>query len=248
MHPENRCFQRDPVVARSVLSREYQCWHQHRGPKKDGIVKNLRFVLLLAVVALMGCTRSVTTTIRHPLQVGQLDANRIPLTYHATERQRGLPIGVLNDEAEILELTPERVCFDVSLAAIADDGVESWTDLRNFEIGLDAGSELHIVSPEIVDHQPTAQQYHGLNPQEQLTGYRQVCAEENRNDECVRWERQPVYETVYVPGIVTVHNGGGQICFGNVNYITPATEGIKLVLRRPALGLEFEWLFESILQ
>jgi len=211
----------------------------------------VRTLAVIALAAAAACTTRVTTSIRHPMQAGQLDPNRIPLTYGNVERRRGLPPGSLDDEAEITRLDTETMCFDVTMRAITEGNGQTWTDLRNYEVALDAGEDLRVIAPELQLRENVAQQFNGLNPVRRRTGTRRVCANYSRTRNgqrrCTRWRSEPVYQTVYVPGIVTVIAGGGQFCFANQGIVTPETDRVKLVLRRSGgRSLEWEWLFESI--
>lgn len=202
-----------------------------------------------ALVLSAGCSRTVVTTIRHPLQTGALDPNIIALTYESTERQRAIPYGALSDEAEITRLDTSAMCFEVTLRDIPEPGQGTyWTDLRNFEVGLDAGDDIRIVEPEITLREPVQRDYQGMNPQEVQTGTRRECTRRADNGDCRRWENRPVYETRYFPGIVPVIEGGGTICFGNGGLVTPETDHVRLVLRRPVFELGWEWEFESIVE
>lgn len=203
---------------------------------------------LSAMVLGTGCARVVSTTIRHPLQTGQLDQNRIAITHGGTERQRAIPRGSLDDEAQITRLDTEAMCFDVTLRDIPGEQGTIWTDLRNFEVGLDAGEDLRIIEPQITVREPVQRDYQGLNPQQVQVGTRRECTRRNEDGECRRWEQRPVYQTQYFPGIVPVVEGGGSICFNNGGLVTPSTSHIRLVLRRPVFRYGWEWEFESIIE
>jgi len=205
-------------------------------------------VSLLALAA-SGCfvDRTVATTIHNPLETGQIDQNVIPHQYARQERNYALPAGSLNDQASLTRLDAEAVCFDVQLRAITSENGQTWSDLRNWNPTLAlAPGEAVIEGPTIQMSQNTAQQFAGRVPQRTQTGTQRVCTNRNRQHQCSRWENRPVYQTLWVPGTVTVITGGGSICFPNGGQVTLATQAIDLRLTRTARSMNFEWDFESI--
>ena len=201
--------------------------------------------LVAAAGSSTACTRTVSTTIPHPMTAG-LTANEIPISYAGTERQRGLPPGTLADTGQITQLDATTMCFAVRLSDIDEGRGTTWTALENFTITLDtdtAQNELRVENPTLQNVQPVAQSFNGLNPQRQQTGVRRRCVDENDQGQCREWRQEPIYETVYVPGIVSVVTGGGSICFGNQGFVTPQTSRMELRLERPAYTVTFEWNF-----
>ncbi|MEM1414512.1 MAG: hypothetical protein AAGH15_06415 [Myxococcota bacterium] len=201
--------------------------------------------LVAAAGASTACTRTVSTTIPHPMTAG-LTVNEIPITYFSTERQRGLPQGTLSDTGQITQLDATTMCFAVRLSDIDSGQGTTWTALENFQISLDtdtAASELRVENPTLQNVQPVAQTYNGLNPIRVQTGERRRCVRENENGNCREWRREPIYETQYVPGPVNVVTGGGSICFGNQAFVTPETTRVELRLQRAGYTVTFEWNF-----
>lgn len=205
--------------------------------------------LTATTIFLLGClNRTVITTIRHPLQTGQVDPNTVPHTYANQENNYALPPGTLNDEASLVQMDSSAACFDVTLNFIDDGEGQSWTDLRNWEITLDANpGDIRIVQPTVELYEPSAQQFQGQAPQEVEVGRSEECVKRDRNDRCTRWENRPIYETQWLPAIITVVTGGGRICFGNGGHVTTNTTSVKLNLHRPGRTVAFEWEFEPIL-
>jgi len=165
--------------------------------------------LLLAVLALTvsGCVvdRTVATTIHNPLETGQIDDNTIPHQYANQERNYALPAGSLNDEATLTRLDAEAICMRVTLRAITGQNGETWSDLRHWNPALAlAPGDTTLDGPTIELVPDTAQQYQGRVPQRRQTGSRRVCTQTNSRHQCVRTEVRPVYQTVWVPGTVTV--------------------------------------------
>ena len=69
----------------------------------------------LAVAFLGACTRTVYTSIRHPLHVGQVDQNSIPLQAGGAEQERALPPGTLPDYAVLTQLPADQICIQPNL-------------------------------------------------------------------------------------------------------------------------------------
>lgn len=209
------------------------------------------FLLALSLtlaVASIGCvSRTVVTTIPHPMQTGQISQNRIAHEYRNNENNQALPAGTLSDSAEIVRMDAEAVCFDVLLTIVDDGDGQTWTDLRNWEITLDLPGDQRMVQPNIQLADPVAQQYDGRVRQQVQTGIRKNClAYDAHTAACVQWEEQPVYEWQWVPGVVTVVSGGGGVCFGNQGFVTTGTSELKLNLHRTGRTIAFEWEFASL--
>ena len=204
-------------------------------------------VLFFTLVACF-TNRTVTTTIRHPMQVGQIDQNRVPHSYPSKENQHGLPAGSLDDEASLVRMDAEAVCFDVKLRSM--DLGNGWEDLRNWEVTMTSGEDIRLAGPTVQQHQPQVQQFNGLIAQEVQTGtWIRECTSRNRDGSCNRWEQRPETQIDYVPGIVTVQTGGGMVCFGNQQgHINTSIAAIALSMTRNGQTRNFEWEFESIVQ
>jgi len=194
-----------------------------------------------------GCvSRTVVTTIPHPMQTGEIPANRISHQRVNDESHMALPPGTLDNSAEITRMDTEAVCFDTVLNWVDDGDGQTWTDLRNWEITLDLPNNARMVQPTVQLYEPSAQQYDGRVHQQVQTGVRDVCVGTDPKGACVAWEQRPVYQWQWVPGIVTVVTGGGGICFDNQGYVTPATSEITLNLHRTGRTVSFAWELSSI--
>ncbi len=210
---------------------------------------SLLALLLLLAATSAGCvSRTVVTTIPHPMQTGQITQNRIAHEHRNDENNQALPAGTLNDSAEIVRMDAEAVCFDVLFTYVDSGEGQTWTDLRNWEITLDLPGGQRMVQPNIQLAEAVAQQYDGRIRQQVQTGVQKNClAYDAQSGQCVQWEEQPVYQWRWVPGVVTVVSGGGGVCFGNQGFVTTATTELKLNLHRTGRTVAFEWEFASLI-
>lgn len=212
-------------------------------------------LVLLALVAAIGASgcfvdRTVTTTLPHPMQTGQIQQNRVNHEYARTENNHRIPAGSLTDEATLTRMDAEAICATVQLRAVTDDDGQTWSDLRNWEITLlSAPGETVLTTPTVEMLPDTAQQFAGRVPQRVQTGTETVCTDrDDESGDCNRSETRPVYQTRWVPGTVTVVSGGGNICFANPGVVSTQTQVVTLRLHRPIRNLNFEWQFQSIVQ
>jgi hypothetical protein len=206
--------------------------------------------LFVALVALGGFGAACNTTayvhIRHPLQVGVVDPNSVPFENTSAERQRGLPAGVLVDQASLVEMTPDRVCIQTNVWSLASQPQRG--DYRNYRVVLLSDvSGVENTQGEIVEQQRTQQAYQGHIAQRVQTGTRRVCAARNRQGVCTRFRQQAVYQTVYRPHIWTVVQNPASVCFVNGGFITPATTRVALEFRPNggAGSFTFEWQLDN---
>ncbi len=182
---------------------------------------NVRAQTLTALVAfaiLGGCTSTHYVSIRHPLQVGQVDPNSVPFNARREERPRSLPQGVLTDEASLTEVTPERICVHTNLWQLdqVDPGRGQY---ENYNIALlNDVDGVENRNGQVQPEQPVTQQYQGTIQRRIPAGTRRVCAA-RRNRVCVRWTRQQVYRTVNMPHV-------WQVFAGRIPEATEAVDGI----------------------
>lgn len=182
--------------------------------------------LCTAIFALAACSTTSYVTIRHPLQVGQVDQNQVPFESRREERRRRLPAGTLVDTAQLVTLTPEQICVRVQVW-----GTQLETDraiFQNYSIVLVADNAGVENAPQNVQlEQPTVRQMQG-----------------------VRGVYRGGYSSTRVPFVYQITNQPASICFANGGFVTPATTHLTLELRgsRRGTNLNFEWDFASAVQ
>ncbi len=179
--------------------------------------------VLAAALLLSACGATSYVTIRHPLQVGQVDPNNVPFENVREERRRGLPRGTLVDEAQLLSLTPEQICVRVSVWATQLEAQRA--DFNTYSIVLVADSAEVENAPQTVQlEQPTYAQYHGTR------GVYRGGYHAHREPFDYQMTQQPA-----------------TLCFANGGFVTPATTHLTLELRGAARGtnINFEWDFAS---
>jgi hypothetical protein len=169
----------------------------------------------------------------------------VVIHYPQPEGYYALPPDSLADEAQLVSFDPAGACFAVQLRNLQEEG--QWSVPSSYEITLEADDRA-LPPPQVQVTQPVARQYQGQVPEQHVTGSTTVCMSTNANTgACERWDTQPVYSTVMVPGIITVVEGGGTVCFQNDGALTPSTQLISLVFRGPggmlAHRFTFEWEF-----
>lgn len=179
--------------------------------------------VLAAAVALAACGSTSYVTIRHPLQVGQVDPNRVPFENAREESRRRLPAGTLVDEAQLLTLTPEQIC--VHVVVWGTDIEPQRSDLSTYSIVLVADNAGVENAPQQVQlEQPRYGQYAGIR-RVYRGGYSATATSH-------------VYQLTQQPA---------QICFANGGFVTPSTTHLTLELRGPGrhTNINFEWDFTS---
>ncbi len=203
------------------------------------------FIVTIAALLAGACSSTHYVHIRHPLQVGQVDPNSVPFEARHDESPRGLPAGVLVDQASLTEVTPERICLQTNLWSL--DEVDPQRGVyQSYRIALLNDQDgVEMTNAQVQLEQPTVQAYNGQIAQRVLSGYQQVCAQ-YRNRRCVQWRRQPVYRTIYVPHVWQVANHPATMCFGNGGFVTPSTTRVALEMNGQGPGsMIFEWEFDS---
>jgi hypothetical protein len=210
-------------------------------------MRTLPLLLLLVLLAALagGCTRSATTQIRNPAQIGYVEPNKVVISYARIESNYGLPPGSLNEEASLVSYDPSGACFNVSLNNLED--AAALADIAAYDIQLladDSPLPPGTVQPGGV----TATVHQGLVPETQQTGTSTSCVRTNPNTQaCEQWDTQPTYSTYMVPGPVTVYSGAGNVCFPNNGALHPGTQEVALEFRSaanvPRHRFTFEWRF-----
>lgn len=207
-------------------------------------------ILTAAAVSLLAsaCGATHYTRIRHPLHVGQVDPNSIPFQARREESPRSLPPGTLVDEAQLLEVTPERVCLRTNLWSLDEVDPERGI-YESYRIALVTDQDgVEQSEAQIQLEQPQSQAYQGTIPQQIQDGWRQVCASYS-NGVCVSYRTEPVYRTIHVPHVWMVTNHPASLCFANGGFVTPATTRLALELDGRGPGsMTFEWQFDSAVQ
>ena len=196
-------------------------------------------------LVLGACSSTHYVTIRHPLHVGQVDPNTVPFEARREESPRGLPAGTLTDQASLTEVTPERICVQTTLWSLPE--VDSGRGVyQNYNIALLNDQDgVENSSGQIQLEQPVSQAYQGHIAQRVPAGWRNVCVS-YRNRYCVRYERQQIWRTVYVPHVWQVTQSPANICFPNGGFVTPSTTRVALEVDGQGPGrMVFEWQFES---
>ncbi len=208
---------------------------------------NRRTLFTVTVAALLAgaCSSTHYVHIRHPLQVGQVDPNEVPFNARHDESPRGLPAGTLVDVASLTEVTPERICLHANLWSLDEVDPERGV-YQSYRIALLNDQDgVEMTDAQIQLEQPMSQAYNGHIAQQIQDGWRNVCAQ-YRNRSCVRWNREPVYRTIYIPHVWQVTNHPATMCFNNGGFITPATTRLALEVDGQGPGnMVFEWQFDS---
>lgn len=195
------------------------------------------------------CSSTHYVRIRHPLHVGQVDPNNVPFQARREESPRGLPQGTLVDQAQLTEVTPERICMHTTLWTL--DEVDPGRGIyQNYRIALLNDQDgVEMANAQIQLEQPITQAYNGHIARREQVGTRRVCANyqtQGRVRRCVRWRNEPVYRTVYYPHVWQVTNHPATMCFANGGFVTPSTTRLALEVDGQGPGsMTFEWQFDS---
>lgn len=192
-------------------------------------MRRLSLLVLSALVFLGACGTTTFVTIRHPLQVGQVDPNQVPYQSAREERRRRLPAGTLVDQAELVSLTPDQICVRVSIWSTQIEPARS--DFNTYSVVLVTDTAGVENAPQNVQlEQPIVSQYQGIR--------------------AVRGARRGRYGTssARVPFMYQVTQQPATMCFANGGFVTPATTHLTLELRgaaRRGANINFEWDFTS---
>lgn len=183
----------------------------------------LTLVLVGAALLLGACGSTTFVTIRHPLQIGQVDPNNVPFENTREERRRRLPGGTLVDEAQLLTLTPEQICVRVTV----------WgTDLEPERAAFQSYSIVLVADHAGVENAPQ-------NVQLEQASYMQVQGTRN--------VYRGGYSSTPTSHVYQLTRQPAQLCFANGGFVTPSTSHLTLELRGQGRGtnINFEWDFAS---
>ncbi|MGF1468598.1 MAG: hypothetical protein ACFCGT_20940 [Sandaracinaceae bacterium] len=202
-------------------------------------------LLGLAAVLAGGCAHTRFVEIRHPLQVGQVDPNAVPFENTSQERETGLPPGTLVDQATLTEVTPERVCADVTLWSLQTNRARG--AYQNYRIALLTDQQgVEQTQAEIQLEQATLTRIQGHRAVRVPAGRERYCYR-NRRGRCIEWRWRTVYATEYQPHIWEVQTNPAEVCFPNGGFVTPSTSRAAIEFRpvNSASRFVFEWVFTS---
>jgi hypothetical protein len=173
---------------------------------------------------LAGCAHAADVELRNPLVAGAVDNNHIVKPHDYVENHRGLPKGSVADEAALLSVDAQQVCFGLTMHEL--DPI----DFREMDVEL-KGSGEPIETARVEPEPVTFQSYDGLIPEVTVTGEQTVCARRNPDGICTAWETHPIKTAQMVPGVVKVYEAKGRLCFANQNAVTASTNQVDLVIK-----------------
>jgi hypothetical protein len=191
-------------------------------------------LLLLALVA-SGCVRASDIDIRHPLIARQVDPNQIVKPHGFAEQQRGLPPGALADQAVLMELSEQRICFDATVRELSP------VDLSSGMSTISTPGYESVGGAQMQADPPDATPYNGLVPIRTQVGMQRVCTARTYNGYCLAWAFQPIYATRWIPGRVDVYRTHARMCFANNGVVGPQTEQLRLEANAMAKKVVFRW-------
>src|SRR5262245_31935251 len=87
---------------------------KRRRASAEELMRTLPLTLALAV-PLMGCAHSSDVELRDPLAAGAVDINRIVKPHDYIENHRGLPRGSVADEAMLVSVDAQQICFGLTM-------------------------------------------------------------------------------------------------------------------------------------
>ncbi len=183
----------------------------------------------------VGCVRASDIEIRHPLVARAVDPNQIVKPHGFAESQRGLPSGALADEAVLMELSEQRICFDATLRELAP------VDLASGMSKVSTPGYEGVGGAQIQADPPDATPYNGRVPIRQQVGMARVCTARTYQGYCIAWGFQPIYATTWVPGRVDVYRSHARLCFANNGVVSTATEQVQLEAHGGGKKQVFRW-------
>ncbi len=187
-------------------------------------MRTLPFALAF-VIPLVGCTHASDVELRNPLVAGAIDNNRIVKPHDYIENQRGLPKGSVADEATLVAVDPQQVCFGLTMHEL--DPI----DFREMEVALKTPEAPAVETARVQPEPVTFQSYDGLVPETRVVGEETVCSRRDGNGVCIAWATQPVRSTAMVPGAVKVYEARGRVCFDNQKAVTRTTQQVTLEVK-----------------
>jgi hypothetical protein len=185
-----------------------------------------RFTLSLALgLSLAGCAHAPDVEVRNPLVAGAVEDNKIVKPHDYVENNRGLPRGSVADEAALLSLDAQQICFGLTMHEL--DPI----DFREMDVELSTPKGPTIEQARVEPTPVTFQSYDGLVPETRVTGEQTVCSHRNGDGICTAWDTRPIKSTTMVPGQVKVYEAKGRLCFANPNAVTAATNEMALIVK-----------------
>jgi hypothetical protein len=187
------------------------------------------------------CTRAPDIMIQNPIVSGSVAPNHIMKESGWAERMNGLSPGALGDEATLLNLDAKRACFDVKLKLLG----EATFEFRRASASLSSPKGGTTVADKIAPNPPIQKMLAGLIAHRTQTGTSTRCVDTDPNSgACRRWDTQPVYSTVMVPGEIPVREESGQVCFPTNNVVVDTTLQMTLaVMMGDKSVAKFRWGF-----
>lgn len=194
------------------------------------MIRSLRAVLILSALlgTLSACGGAhAIVRVRHPLLVGQVDPNEIPMENVGEENNRGIPGGILVDSAQLRLLTPEQICIHVQLWGTQEEPTR--TDFAAYRIALlNDQPGVEVTSPQVAPEQGSSSVYEGYRTRV-VPGSNLIP---RRIRESFTWQ---------------VNQQPATLCFSNGGFINPSTTRLRLELGNAGSGsqINFEWAFDS---
>jgi hypothetical protein len=192
-------------------------------------------LVAFACVAASGCVRASDIDIRHPLVARAVDPNQIVKPHGFAEQNRGIPPGSLSDQAVLMELSEQRVCFDATVRELAP------VDLSTGMSTMSTPGYEAVAGAQVQADPPSVTPYNGLVPIRTQVGMQRVCTARTYNGYCLAWAFQPVYATRFVPGRVDVYASHARMCFPNSGAVTAKTEQVRLEANAGSKKVVFRW-------
>ena len=180
---------------------------------------------LAFALPLAGCAHSSDVEIRNPLVAGAIDNNRIVKPHEYVENARGLPRGAVADEAALLSVDGQQICFGLTLHEL--DPI----DFREMDVAVKTPEGAPLEQARVEPEPVTFKTYEGLVPETRVTGEETYCSRRDTNNVCVAWQTRPTHVTTMVRGDVKVYEARGRLCFDNQKAVTPATQQVTLQVK-----------------
>jgi hypothetical protein len=195
-----------------------------------------RWLSALLATCAVACVNPATTVIPNPIVHHGLVANMVPQADTERAGYFGLPAGAFTNEASIVALDPQNICFAVTLRVEGQS--PQLAQLSGWRVYLRGDPSVENMQP--VFGPPTAPSVLSLPgsiPHQEFMGYSPYCG---------RWgcNSSPRYLTVREPANIHVVAQSGSVCFAHGGAINAGTREITLhldahgdVMRR----LAFRW-------
>jgi hypothetical protein len=185
---------------------------------------SLASLSLVSVIALGagGCVHAATMEVPNPVVSKQVPSNSIQFPNGYAESAHGLPTGTLTDEAALLSVDDNQICFKLTLRS---DGARA--DLAKpagWRVFLRGKPEFEDMAPQITEdgdvEESTMQGFEDLSSATQ----QQICDDQGH---CYN---RSITTSTRVPADIKVVKGSSKVCFVNKGHLTATTEEITLHL------------------